>query len=99
METTKRRRPTSSGFNPQSRVFTLSNAKTYLGRLMDKADKEEAVYIVRARQRFILQCVPEIEPIPLRPPGYFANCYTKKEIYLDNRLGKASVVCAPKDLE
>jgi hypothetical protein len=38
-------------------------------------------------------------PIPIRPPGYFAQCYTKAEIQEDNRLAKASVVRAPTDLE
>ena len=41
----------------------------------------------------------EIEPIPMRPVGYFANVYTKAEIREDNRLAKASVVRTPKDLE
>jgi hypothetical protein len=79
--------------------FTLSNAKTYLGRLIDKAGKGETVYIIKGHQRFILQEVPTIEPIPMRPPGYFANCYSKEEILDDNILAKASVVRPPKDLE
>ena len=80
-------------------MFTLSNAKTYLGRLMEKASRGETVYIVRGRNRFILQEVPEIEPIPIRPPNYFANAYSKTEIQEDNRLAKVSVVRAPNDLE
>ena len=79
--------------------FTLSNAKTYLGRLMEKAEKGEPVYIVRGHRRFLLQPVAEIEPIPVRAPGYFAKCYTPEEVVRDNRLAKASVVRAPKDLE
>ncbi len=35
----------------------------------------------------------------MRPAGYFANAYTCAEIQEDNRLAKASVVRAPKDLE
>jgi len=77
----------------------LSNAKTYLGRLVEKAGRGEAVYIVTGRRRFVLQEVPEIEPIPMRPPGYFAHVYSKAEIQEDNRLAKTSVVHAPKDLE
>jgi hypothetical protein len=83
----------------QSQLFTLSNAKTYLGRLMEKAGRGETVYIVRGRQRFVLQEVPEIEPIPIRPPNYFANACSPAEIQEDNRLAKASVIRAPKDLE
>ena len=85
--------------NLQSQMFTLSNAKTYLGRLMGKASRGEMVYIVKGRQRFVLQEVPEIEPIPIRPPNYFTNAYTQAEIREDNRLAKASVIRAPKDLE
>jgi hypothetical protein len=85
--------------NFQSECFTLSNAKTYLGRLMEKARNGEAVYIVRGQHRFILQEVPSIDPIPIRPPGYFANAYGKAEIQEENHLAKASVVRAPKDLE
>src|SRR5882757_2434484 len=85
--------------NLQAQLFTLSNAKTYLGRLVEKASRGETVYIVKGHRRFVLQAVPEIEPIPLRPAGYFANAYSKAEIQEDNRLAKASVVRAPKDLE
>jgi hypothetical protein len=85
--------------NLRSQSFTLSRAKTYLGRLVDKAMKGEPVYIVRGQQRFILQHVPDIEPIPMRPPGFFANCDSRAEIELANRLSKASVIRAPKDLE
>jgi hypothetical protein len=85
--------------NLQSQMFTLSNAKTYLGRLMEKASRGETVYIVKGRQRFALQEVPEIEPIPVRPPNYFASAYSKAEIQEANRLAKASVIRTPKDLE
>jgi hypothetical protein len=79
--------------------FTLSKAKTYLGRLIDKASKGETVYIVRGEHRFLLRAIPPIDPIPMRPPGYFAACYSKAEIQEENRLAKASVIHAPKDLE
>jgi hypothetical protein len=85
--------------NLRSQLFTLSNAKTYLGRLMEKASRGETVYIVTGQRRFVLQEVPEIEPIPMRPAGYFANTYSRSEIQEDNRLAKASVIRAPQDLE
>ena len=85
--------------NLRSQTFSLSHAKTYLGRLVEKADRGEQVYIVRSHRQFILQPVPEIEPIPMRPAGYFASAYSRPEIQEDNRLAKASVVHAPKDLE
>jgi hypothetical protein len=44
--------------NLHSNSFSLSNAKTYLGRLVEKARKGQTVYIVRGEDRFILQVVP-----------------------------------------
>jgi hypothetical protein len=66
---------------------------------MEKASHGEAVYIVKGHRRFVLQEVPEIEPIPMRPAGFFANAYSKAEIQEENRLAKSSVIRAPKDLE
>ena len=66
---------------------------------MEKAARGETVYIAKGRRRFILQEVPEIEPIPLRPSGYFTHCYTAEEIQEENRLAKASIIRRPKDLE
>lgn len=99
MKIASRPRLTKRKINLESRVFTLSKAKTYLGRLMEKARRGEPVYIVRGRHRFVLQEVPEIEPIPLRPPGFFARASSPAEIEEDNLLAKASVIRAPKDLE
>ena len=99
MKIASRPRSQKPKINLQSQLFTLSNAKTYLGRLMEKASRGETIYIVKGRQRFVLQEVPEIEPTPVRPPGYFAHAHSQSEIHEDNRLAKASVIRAPKDLE
>jgi hypothetical protein len=93
------RPPRRPKVNLRANSFSLSHAKTYLGRLVEKASQGQTVYIVRGEQRFILQQVPPIDPIPIRPAGYFANCYSKEEIQEQNRLAKASVVRAPADLE
>jgi hypothetical protein len=92
-------RPRKQKMNFRSRMFSLSHAKTYLGRLVEKAGRGELVYIVTGGRRFVLQEVPEIEPIPMRPAGYFANAYSRAEIQEDNRMAKASVIRAPRDLE
>jgi len=91
--------PRKRKVNLQSESFSLSTAKTYLGRLMEKASKGQTVYIVRGEHRFILQAVPPIDPIPIRPAGYFANCYSKEEIREQNQLARASVNRVPADLE
>jgi hypothetical protein len=96
---TARARSRKAKVNLRSQMFTLSNAKTYLGRLVEKAGRGETVYIITGQRRFVLQEVPEIEPIPMRPTGYFANAYSRAEIQEDNRFAKASVIRAPKDLE
>jgi hypothetical protein len=99
MKIATRARSRKTKVNLRSQLFTLSNAKTYLGRLVEKAGRGETVYIVRGHRRFVLQAVPEIEPIPVRPAGYFAGTYNKAEIQEENRLAKSSVIRAPKDLE
>src|SRR5580698_10564202 len=99
MLSTKARRARKTRIDWPAQTFTLSHAKTYLGRLVEKAAKGETVYIAKGRRRFMLQAVPEIEPIPLRPPGYFAHCYTAEEVRDENRLAKSSVIRRPKDLE
>jgi hypothetical protein len=83
----------------RSDTYAVSKAKTYLGRLMDKAAEGKAVYIVKGSRSFVLQLVPEIAPIPMRPPGFFANCYTREEIQTENRISNASPVEKPHDLE
>ena len=80
-------------------TFSLSHAKTYLGRLIEKARKGETVYIISGPDRFLLQEVPRIPPIPLRPAGYFANAYSNAEIDEANLLAKSSVLRPPRDLE
>ena len=99
MKAANRRNFPSRRANSQSQLFSLSHAKTYLGRLLEKAERGETVHIVKGHRRFMLQPVPEIEPIPIRPAGYFANAYSRAEIQEENHLAKASVVRPPKDLE
>jgi hypothetical protein len=99
MKSARQRSPRKSRLDLNSQTFQLSTAKTYLGRLTDKARKGEPVYIIRGHDRFILQHIPEMEPIPQRPPNYFAHCYSPEEIAFDNDLAKQSVIRPPKDLE
>src|SRR5277367_6275772 len=55
MKIASRPRFRKSKINLQSQLFTLSNAKTYLGRLMEKAGHGETVYIVKGHRRFVFQ--------------------------------------------
>jgi hypothetical protein len=99
MKIASRPRSRRTKVNLHAQLFTLSTAKTYLGRLMEKAGQGQTVYIVKGHRRFVLQEVPEIDPIPMRPAGFFANAYSNAEIQEENRLAKASVIRAPRDLE
>jgi hypothetical protein len=99
MKVGRRSRFQNPKINLRPQTFSLSNAKTYLGRLIEKASRGEAIYIIKGRQRYVLQAVPEIEPIPMRPAGYFAHVHSQTEIREENRLAKASVIRAPRDLE
>ncbi len=48
------------------------------------------------RRKVNLQEVPPIDRIPVRPPGYLANCYSKVESREENRLAKVSVIDSGK---
>jgi len=93
------RTPKKPIVNLQSETISSSSARTCLARLLKKASEGETVHIVRGHRRFVLREVPPIEPIPMRPPGYFALLYTNAEIEEENRLAKASVIRSPDDLE
>ena len=77
-------------------TYTLSKAKAHLGRLLQKTERGNTIYIQRGQKRFLLQFVPEIEPIPFRPPGYFE--FDEEDMKLDKKLSSANVVPDP-DLE
>ncbi len=73
------------------KTCSITEAKTKLGKLADAALQGRPTVISRGDKLVILQAYPPTEPIPLRPPGYFADCYADKaEIELENRCGHAS---------
>lgn len=86
-------KPKHSGFDDRADSYSLSRAKAYLGRLTEKAIRGEAVYIIHGRHRFVLQPVAEIEPIPVRPVGYFQ--LDEEDIALDKCFASANVVPDP----
>ena len=73
------------------KTYTVSEAKRSLGALADEALRGEVVVIVRKTRRLVLRELPEMEPVPARPEGFFEDCYTKEEAALDNRLAKGSI--------
>jgi hypothetical protein len=53
------------------KALTVSEAKPKLGSLLDKAGKGQSVYLRRKERLYRIEPVVEIEPIPVRPFGYF----------------------------
>ena len=88
----KARRPAA-----KQKEFSLSNAKTFLGRLLDKAKRGEEVIIYRGSQRFGLYEIRAIEPIPMRPPGYFA--LDEEDIEFERKFAGTSVQPKEEDFE
>ncbi len=73
------------------KTFSITEAKGKLGKLADAALEGKPTVISRGDKLVILQAYPPGEPVPPRPPGYFADCYTDKaDIDLENRCGHAS---------
>ena len=73
-----------------SETYSLSEAKAYLGRLLQKTETGKTVYIRRGQKRFLLQFVPAVEPIPLRPPGFFQ--FDDEDVQLDKKFSSANVI-------
>ncbi len=60
-------------------TISVSQAKQRLGKVADDALKGKPVLIIRKSKLLILQAYEFPEPIPLRPPGYFRDLYSKEE--------------------
>jgi hypothetical protein len=73
------------------RTLSISEAKSKLGEVADQALQGEKIIIIRKSRLLMLQEYQPIESIPMRPPGYFKDVYTKAEIKEQNRLAKLSV--------
>lgn len=73
------------------KTCSIAEAKNKLGKLADAALQGRPTVISRGGKLVVLQAYPAAEPVRLRPPGYFADCYADKaDIDLENRCGRAS---------
>jgi hypothetical protein len=71
--------------------MTVSAAKPKLGRLLDKVLKTGGPVVIRRGSRFVQlseYLVPD--PVPHRPPGFFAVTETPEEYARANRLTSLS---------
>lgn len=73
-----------------SATVSISEAKQRLGEIADRALKGEQVVIVRKAKLLVLQPLELPEPVPIRPPGYFDDCYDKTAAHESNKLAARS---------
>ena len=67
---------------------TLTEASTQLDRLFDEVLAGEVVLLTKGAKQVVLR-QSETDPVPIRPPGYFADCYSTDEAAESNRLAAA----------
>jgi prevent-host-death family protein len=72
-------------------TVSISEAKQRLGEIADRAIEGDHIIIVRKSRLLVLKPLEVPEPVPMRPPGYFADCYEKETIKESNRLAARSV--------
>jgi len=71
-------------------TVSISEAKQRLGEIADRALEGEQIVIVRKSKLLVLKELEIPEPVPMRPHGYFADCYDKAEANASNKLGARS---------
>jgi hypothetical protein len=73
-----------------SATVSISEAKQRLGEIADRALQGEQIVIVRKSKLLVLKQLEIPEPVPLRPHGYFEDCYSKGDAKESNRLAAHS---------
>lgn len=68
---------------------TLSDASAQLDRLFEEVLAGEEVVLTKGAKQVVLRR-PEPESVPIRPPGYFADCYSAEDAAEFNRLGRGN---------
>jgi hypothetical protein len=71
-------------------TFSISQAKQRLGEIADRAIEGDQVVIVRKSKLLVLKPLELPEPVPIRPPGYFQDCYDQDAIKESNKLAARS---------
>ncbi len=68
-------------------ILSISEAKQRLGEIADRAIQGEQIVIIRKSKLLVLKELEIPEPIPMRPPGYFDDCYDAEYVRESNELG------------
>ena len=71
-------------------TVSISEAKQRLGEIADRALQGEQIVIVRKSKLLVLQRLELPEPVPLRPDGYFDDCYDQSAAKESNKLAARS---------
>jgi hypothetical protein len=71
-------------------TVSISEAKQRLGEIADRALEGEQIVIVRKSKLLVLKQLEIPEPVPLRPRGYFEDCYGKTDAKDSNKLAARS---------
>jgi hypothetical protein len=72
-------------------TVSISEAKQRLGEIADRALEGEQIVIVRKSKLLVLKQLEMPEPVPIRPAGYFSDCYSTAEAKESNKLAARSV--------
>ena len=72
-------------------TVSISEAKQRLGEIADRAIEGEHVVIIRKSKLLVLNPLELPEPVPMRPPGYFHDCYDEEATQESNKLAARSV--------
>ena len=71
-------------------TVSISEAKRRLGEIADCALEGEQIVIVRKSKLLVLTKLEIPEPVPMRPLGYFEDCYGKLAAKESNTLAARS---------
>lgn len=71
-------------------TISISEAKQRLGEIADRAIEGEQIIIVRKSKLLVLTPLELPEPVPMRPAGYFDDCYDKVSARESNKLASRS---------
>jgi hypothetical protein len=72
-------------------TLSISEAKQRLGEIADRAIEGDHIVIVRKSKLLVLKPLEVTEPVPMRPPGYFRDCYSEDAARESNKLAARSV--------
>lgn len=72
-------------------TVSISEAKQRLGEMADRAIEGEHIVIVRKSKLLVLKPLELPEPVAMRPPGFFQDCYDEDAVKESNALAARSI--------